>query len=144
MGQDSIAISIPIGSVSASWRKLILLEAHSAAAMRAAYVASETVPIVKLDTIAPEYLSEDNRWFLTIDTQGLEWQVLDGASETLVCAQGVLCELSLVPLYEGQRLWSDLIKRLENAGFAPWSIQKGFADPRDGRALQIDASFCRN
>lgn len=137
-----VEINISGNSVSSS--VLPMLEAHSAAAMQSAYVASETVPIFKLDTIVSEYLSGSNRCFLKIDAQGFEWQVLDGASETLVRAQGVLCELSLVPLYEGQRLWLDLIKRLENAGLVLWSIQKGFTDPRDGRTLQVDAIFFRD
>ena len=76
-----------------------------------------------------------------IDTQGFEWEVLDGASDTFVRARGVLCELSLVPLYEGQRLWLDLIERLESAGFVHWSFPKGLTDPRDGRTLQVDAIF---
>ena len=96
-----------------------------------------------LDTVAPEYLSVASNPFLKIDTQGFEWQVLDGASETLAHVKGVLCELSLVPLYEGQKLWMDLIQRLEREGFTLWSIQKGFTDPRDGRTLQVNAIFFR-
>ena len=81
--------------------------------------------------------------FLKIDTQGYEWQVLDGARESLSQCQGVLCELSLVPLYEGQCLWMEMIQRLESGGFTLWSIQKGFTDLRDGRTLQVDAIFLR-
>ena len=57
--------------------------------------------------------------------------------------RGILCELSLVPLYESQRLWMDMIQRLESVGFTLWAIQKGFTDSRDGRILQIDAIFFR-
>jgi hypothetical protein len=62
--------------------------------------------------------------------------VLDGAADTLQRAQGVLLELSLVPLYEGQRLWQDIIARMETAGFTLWVLQKGFTDPRTDRSLQ--------
>ena len=136
-----IEINISGNSVSSS--VLPMMKAHTSAAAHSEYVASETVPIFRLDTVAPEYLSEASRSFLKIDTQGFEWQVLDGASELLERVDGVLCELSLVPLYEGQRLWMDLIQRLEQEGFTLWSIQKGFTDPRDGRTLQVNAIFFR-
>lgn len=135
-------INIAGNSVSSS--VLPMMESHSSAAEGSAYVGSEPVPIFKLDSVAPKYLENAHRPFLKIDTQGFEWQVLDGAGETLPLVQGILCELSLVPLYESQRLWMDIIRRLENDGFALWSIHRGFTDSRDGRLLQIDATFFRN
>jgi predicted amino acid racemase len=69
--------------------------------------------------------------------------VLDGAAETLKRAHGVLLELSLVPLYEGQTLWLEMIQRMADQGFTLWSIQKGFTDPRTGRSLQVDGIFLR-
>jgi len=136
-----IDINVSANSVSSS--VLPMLEAHSSAAVKSAYVGTEKVPIFRLDSVTPDYLSAASRAFVKIDTQGFEWQVLDGGSETLAAAQGLLCELSLVPLYEGQRLWLEVIQRLEQEGFTLWSIQKGFTDIRDGRSLQIDASFFR-
>jgi FkbM family methyltransferase len=137
-----IEINISGNSVSSS--VLPMMQSHISAAEGSGYIASEQVPICRLDSVAPEYISPTDRYFLKIDTQGFEWQVLDGASKTLSLAQGVLCELSLVPLYEGQKLWQELIQRLEKAGFTLWSIQKGFTDPRDGRSLQVDAIFFRD
>jgi FkbM family methyltransferase len=136
-------IDINVSGNSVSSSILPMTEAHSSAAKNSAYIGSERVPIYRLDSIAEHYLAETNGYFLKIDTQGFEWQVLDGASETLAGAQGLLCELSLLPLYEGQRLWLEMIQRLEQQGFTLWSIQKGFTDIRDGRTLQIDASFFR-
>jgi hypothetical protein len=120
-----------------------MLELHSAAAQRSAYVRVETVPLARYDTLARRHLAGARRPFVKIDTQGFEWQVLDGMSESLPGVTGILCETSLVPLYEGQRLWTDVIKRLETAGFTLWTIQQGFNDARDGRTLQLDAIFFR-
>lgn len=134
-------INIAANSVSSSI--LPMLESHASAARNSAYVDVETVPINRLDSVAQAYLGEAKHPFLKIDTQGFEWQVLDGAAETLAGARGVLCELSLVPLYEGQRLWLDMIQRLEREGFTLWALQRGFTDSRDGRTLQVDAIFFR-
>lgn len=60
-----------------------MMESHSSAAEGSAYVDVESAPLRRLDSVAPEYLAK-SRWpFLKIDTQGFEWQVLDGARETL-------------------------------------------------------------
>ena len=119
------------------------MESHASAAPESAYVSAEKVPIFRLDTVATPYLEKARNPFLKIDTQGYEWHVLDGASAIVPRMRGVLCELSLVPLYEGQRLWLEIIRRLEHEGFTLWSIQMGFTDPRDGRTLQVDAIFFR-
>ena len=136
-----VEINISGNSVSSS--VLPMTEAHSSAAQNSAYVGSEKVSIARLDSVAADYISSSDRFFIKIDTQGFEWQVLDGASETLKKAQGVLCEMSLVPLYEGQKLWLEMLNRFEAEGFTLWAIQRGFTDPRDGRSLQINAILFR-
>lgn len=136
-----IEINVAGNSVSSS--VLPMMRAHAAAAEKSVYVGSERVPIQRLDTVAPDYLADGSRYFIKIDTQGFEWQVLDGAPATLAGARGVLVELSLVPLYEGQRLWLEMIERIEAEGFTLWALQRGFTDPRDGRTLQLNAVFFR-
>ncbi len=143
IGEFDGEIKINIAGNSASSSILPMLEAHSVAAKGSAYIGFEHVPIFKLGPLASKYLVNSQNPFLKIDTQGYEWQVLDGAIEILPSVQGVLCELSLIPLYESQRLWKDVVNRLENAGFKLWSIHRGFTDPRNGRMLQIDAVFFR-
>jgi FkbM family methyltransferase len=143
IGDYDGVIEINIAGNSASSSVLPMLDSHSSAAAGSAYIGSESVPINRLDCIAPFYVLNSSSYFIKIDTQGFEWQVLEGARETLANAQGVLCELSLVPLYKGQRLWMDLLQRLESEGFTLWSIQQVFIDSRDGRTLQIDAIFFR-
>ena len=136
-------ITINISGNSQSPSVLPILEAHTSAAIDSTYIGSEKVAISRLDTISPTYLSSSSRLFIKIDTQGFRWNVLNGAEETLKHAQGILCELSLVPLYEGQRLWLDIIHRLEGEGCRLWSVDQGFIDYENGRTLQIDAIFFR-
>ena len=132
-------INVAGNSVSSSL--LPMLHAHSSVAEDSAYIGTIDTPIARLDTVAEQYLSGVERYFIKIDTQGFEWQVLDGASATLKNATGVLCELSLVPLYEGQRLWLEIVERLRLEGFTLWSLQQVFCDKRSGRSLQVDAIF---
>jgi len=143
IGDQNGQIEINIAGNSVSSSVLPMLQSHSSAAVGSAYIASERVPISRLDSVADKYLEPNSNLFIKIDTQGYEWQVLNGAHETLKRANGVLCELSLVPLYEGQRLWKDVIDRLDAEGFALWALQKGFTDPRTGQSLQMDAIFFR-
>jgi FkbM family methyltransferase len=139
----SIKINVAGNSVSSS--VLPMMELHRSACEISTYVDSEEVPLITLDVAAPQYLKKRHcRPFLKIDTQGFEWEVLNGAREILPQMHGVLCELSLASLYEGQHLWLDLIQRMESAGFALWCIQPGFTDHRDGRTLQLDAAFFRS
>ena len=143
IGDHDGEIEINIAGNSVSSSVLPMLELHSSAANGSAYVGSERVLISKLDTIAPPYLKQANNPFLKIDTQGFEWQVLDGAKMILPKMCGVLCELSLIELYQGQHLWLEIIQRLGEQDFSLWTLQQGFTDLRDGRALQVDAIFFR-
>jgi len=144
VGDEDGEIEINIAGNSVSSSVLPMLESHSTAALGSAYVSAEKAPIVRLDSVSKQYLTPESRPFIKIDTQGFEWQVLDGAVETLKFAQGVLLELSLTPLYGGQKLLREMIDRMETYGFTLWAIQKGFTDPVSGRSLQIDAIFIRN
>jgi FkbM family methyltransferase len=143
IGDQDGEIEIHIAGNSVSSSVLPMLESHSSAAVGSAYVGSERVPIFKLDSVANRYLEKNSNLFIKIDTQGYEWQALDGASKTLKQAQGVLCELSLVPLYHEQRLWRDVVDRLDQKGFILWALQKGFTNQKTGQSLQVDAIFVR-
>lgn len=134
-------INVAANSVSSS--VLPMLDAHRAAAQESSYVSSQAVPMFKLDSVVMPYIKDAGQSFLKIDAQGFESHVLDGARETLPLLKGVLCELSLVPLYQGQALWLAIIERLERQGFSLWSLRKGFTDRRNGRTLQVDAAFFR-
>lgn len=136
-------VKIHVAGNSVSSSVLPMLDSHVLAAADSAYVGIENVEMAKLDTVAPRYLEGLRRPFLKIDTQGFESAVLDGAQNVLPQIQGILCELSLVPLYDRQCLWLSMLERFEAAGFSLWAIQPGFTDPKSGRTLQIDAILFR-
>jgi len=136
-----IELNISGNSVSSSI--LPMLKSHSRAAPESAYLGRESAPLITLDSVAPYYLGGAQAPFLKIDTQGYEWHVLDGATATLPKVRGIQMELSLVPLYEGQRLWRECIERLEAGGFTVWALQPVFVDSTNGRTLQWDGLFFR-
>ena len=144
IGDHDGKVEINVAGNSVSSSVLPMLQSHLSAAENSAYIGSESVPIFKIDSIANIYLTPGINLFIKIDTQGFEWQVLDGASKTLRHARGILCEMSLVPLYSGQSLYRDIIDRLNLEGFKLWALQKGFTDSRTGQSLQIDGVFLRN
>jgi FkbM family methyltransferase len=143
LGDHIGEVEINIAGNSASSSLLPMLDSHLSAAPHTAYIGKETVPLLTLDSIAPNYIAKFQNPFLKIDTQGFEWTVLNGAENVLSSMRGVLLELSMVPLYEGQHLWQETIGRLEQEGFTLWALQPGFTDPRNGRTLQVDGIFFR-
>lgn len=143
IGDYNGEVEINIAGNSYSSSILPMLDAHSNAAPRSVYQGKEKVELKMLDSIVGQYLQTASAPFLKIDTQGFEWQVLDGAKETLQHVKGVLVELSLVPLYEGQNLWRDVIDRLEGEGFVLWAFKPEFTDLSQGRTLQVDGIFYR-
>lgn len=134
---------INISKNSYSSSILPMLNLHLNAAVDSKYIDTEKTPIITLDSVADTYLDKSSNCFIKIDTQGYETQVINGAFKTLKRAKGILCELSLFPLYEGQDLWRDLILRLEKEGFILWSLERGFTDNCDGRSLQMDGLFLK-
>jgi FkbM family methyltransferase len=140
--QGSIRINVSGNSVSSSI--LNLLPSHANAAPESNYIDTVETEIECLDTVFSDYVKPRDRAFLKIDTQGYEWNVLDGAKISLDSIEGLLLEMSLIPLYEGQRLWKDILHRLEEEGLILWQIIPGFSDPESGRSLQFDGVFYRD
>ncbi|MEO0461134.1 MAG: FkbM family methyltransferase [Myxococcota bacterium] len=100
------------------------------------------VPCTTLDRFFPN-TDELGRFVLKLDVQGAEMSVLEGGLNTLSACSGVLIELSLVPLYEGQPLASDLDSFLRSEGFSAWDIIPFYRAPESGRLLQYDAIYFR-
>lgn len=143
VGASTGEIEINISANSVSSSVLPMLQSHMQAAPHAGYIGKDKCDLITLDSVLTTYFETSKSILLKIDTQGYEWQVLDGAMEAIQNTRGVLIEMSLIPLYEGQMLWQDIIKRLETEGFILWALQPAFIDPKNGRTLQLDGLFFR-
>ena len=142
IGNQEGEITINIAGNSQSSSALPMLDAHLESAPESAYSGSETVKLSRLDTLAKDYIkSETKSIFLKIDVQGLEKQVIEGATAILPLVKGIKLELSLVPLYEGQVLFKEMIDIVEKLGYELYGIEPGFTAEKTGRMLQMDGIF---
>ena len=144
IGAENGEVKIHISGNSESSSILEMLDAHSTAAPESSYLGSETVPLRTLDSLGAKHISENTKLFLKIDTQGYEEQVLEGGKLSVSRASVLQIELSLVPLYLGQKLMPEMLLILSGLGFDLWGIAPVFADPTSGRMLQVDGIFCRS
>lgn len=144
IGDHDAELEINISQNSFSSSILPMLSAHEHGAPESVYVGKERVPVRRLDGLWGTEIPVDAKsYFLKVDVQGYEHQVLDGAPQLLSHVQGLQLELSIVPLYDGQALYDQLIDRLRKLGFELFAVFPGFVDPASGRSLQFDGVFFR-
>ena len=134
-------IHVAENSVSSSIRDI--KNEHVQAVPKSKYIAQETITVRKLDTVFHEYKKEGKTCFLKIDTQGFEKEVINGALQSLSAFAGIQVEMSLVPLYEGESMYEELKKLIEQNGFELFSLEPGFSDPGTGKLMQVDGVFFR-
>lgn len=99
------------------------------------------VPQRRLDGLLAE--RPWRRLFVKVDVQGAEPAVLEGLSGIWDRVAGLQLELALVPLYEGERPWLEMIEGLAARGFTPYLLFPGYFARALGRQVQLDAVFYR-
>ena len=110
----------------------------------AATTGRERVPMVTLADELPELTRRGDRVFVKSDTQGYEAQVLAGLGAAIDGVAGLQLELSLVPVYEGQPLYLEMLERLAALGFTPHLIIPGYYSRHYGRMLEFDVVAFRD
>lgn len=106
------------------------------------YISTEEVQVNRLDTFIKEMKFEEN-FFLKIDTQGFESNILAGATNCFNNIYALQLELSCISLYKGEKLFDEMKGYVESKGFYLSSLESGLADLSTGRLMQVDAIFLR-
>lgn len=112
-----------------------------ALASDAGVVRREQVEVRRLDELWETLALDGRRVWVKSDTQGSDRDVLDGLGARLASVSGVQIEMSVVPLYDGQPPWTDMIAWLEHEGFTLSSVIPGFRDPERWRLMEMDGLF---
>ncbi len=134
---------INVAGNSQSSSLLEMLPAHAAAAPTACYQGREKISVRRLDSVFHEYGRENDSVYLKIDTQGFESRVLAGVGKHLQQIAVLQLELSVVPLYQGEMVATEMIAHLQSLGFVLSNLEPVFKDRRSEALLQVDGLFFR-
>lgn len=143
LGNQDGRIPMNVSGNSFSSSILKMLPAHEKSAPGSTYVAKEEIEIRSMDSVFKSFFRPDDTAMLKIDTQGYEKQVLDGAKDSLKHISLIQLEMSMVPLYENEMLFMDMVKYLETLGYSLYSLENGFTDDSTGQLMQVDGIFVR-
>ena len=132
-------INISKNSVSSSIFEM--KKEHLENAPNSMYVSKQSINEIRLEEIFFDLDLKEKNLFLKIDTQGYEYEVLKGAEEILKYFKGIMVEVSLTNLYEGQKSWQEILGFIQSKGFNLWSIDRGFSNKKNGKTLQVDMCF---
>lgn len=143
LGDSPGMADINIAGNSQSSSLLGMLPAHLASAPESRYVGTERVEVKRLDDIYPSVVLDARSVYLKVDTQGFERPVIDGARGSLPMIGTIQLELSLVPLYEGEALFPEMLNFMREAGYRLVALEPTFANRASGELLQVDGIFRR-
>ncbi len=134
-------INVSENSVSSSLLKIT--KEHIKNAPQSKFVNKQYTEERKLEEILNEIDTNNQNLFLKIDTQGYEFQVLQGCLNIIEKFKGILVEVSLIELYIGQKKWFEIVDLIQSHGFKLWSVDRGFTNKKNGKTLQVDLCFFR-
>ena len=144
VGEKAGEATLNIAGNSASSSLLPMMTSHLSAAPTSAYVGSEMVKVQTLDALLLENIAPTEKVWLKMDCQGYELPVLRGATAVLPHVVAIECEMSLIPLYQGEPLVEDVIREIAALGLRPAMFTEAFYDPASGRSLQLNGIFLRD
>ncbi|MGL4635962.1 MAG: FkbM family methyltransferase [Beijerinckiaceae bacterium] len=143
LGEKEGRFDIHVAGNSMSSSLLPMLDSHVQALPESAIIATESVSVMRLDSVNHSAIAQSARIFLKIDTQGYELPVLLGATGLMDKVAFLEAELSLTPLYDGQVLMPKMLEEIDRMGFTLVWLDPGFSDSANARLLQVDGLFVK-
>jgi len=116
---------------------LSMSNAHISAFPQSFTTKTEEVQITTLDEEISRLNVDPANVILKIDVQGFESEVIKGGLDSIPKIGYILLELSLLPLYTGEKTFLDVAIQLENLGHRVIDIHRG-AQLKSGELLQVD------
>ena len=114
----------------------VLTEHHATGA------TTETIKLQLLDKLV-EKTPFENPDLIKIDTQGYELEILKGGEKTLLSAEFVLLEVSMLDIYKNGPLVADVIAFMNARGFVLYDICSLMRRPLDKALFQSDFLFAK-
>ncbi len=142
LGDNEGEIAFHVNADNRSSSILPLAEAHRIAFSHAQELKTVPVKISTLDKIFNSITLEPPV-LLKLDVQGYEPTTLCGGRETLKRVDYVILETSFKPMYEGEMLFMDIVRLMEQYDFHFQRPVGWLSDQNNGEFLQMDALFVR-
>ena len=95
----------------------------------------------KLNNFKNKIYKLEKNILLKIDCQGTEMDVLIGANKIIKSFSCIFLEVSLVNLYQKQKLWLEVINYLKKINFEVWSVDQLLKNNKTGQTYQLDIFF---
>jgi FkbM family methyltransferase len=144
LGNENSNSVMNVAGNSDSSSILKMLPMHLKSAPESRYIAQQEIEIKKFDSVINSFCNREDRIMLKIDTQGYEKKVLEGANNSLDRICVIQLEMSIVPLYENELLFSEMIDFMTYKHFKLFSLENGFSNRNTGQLLQVDGIFVKN
>lgn len=145
IGDTAGRVKINVSQNSYSSSVLPIGSRHLESAPDSRYISTEEVEICTLASALDDLGFPKNKpYSLKIDTQGFERQVLIGLLPRIESCRVLLCEISLMSLYEGSPDFEELFGYIRNLGFRCVGLSHEFSDPNTGEMLQVNGTFVRS
>jgi hypothetical protein len=141
IGNKNKKTIINISGNSESSSILKILPKHTSLKPTSITVGKEDVMMKKMDNYLDLVSKQNGPYLLKIDTQGYEMEVLKGSKNILNIVSYLLVEVSLVELYQGQKLLKDILDFLSKKNFKIWSVDRVMGNKKTGQTYQLDIFF---
>ena len=100
-----------------------ILDLTKIASLHDKRIAVQRTEMIKIETLDDVTANLQGEILLKIDTQGYEKQVIEGGRQLITRVKGILMELPVIHVYEGEWQFHEAAKFMADAGFVPAQIQ---------------------